>query len=38
MNVIDQLPGQIEWRVYSGDDATISIILLEDDDTPTDIS
>ena len=38
MNVIDQLPGQIEWRVYSGDDATITLIVLEDDNTPVDLS
>lgn len=38
MYVIDQLPGEIEWRVYKGDTATFSLFVLEDDDTPTDLS
>ena len=38
MYVIDQLPGEIEWRVYKGDTATFSLFVLEDDDTPVDLS
>lgn len=38
MNLIDQLPPTIEWRVYSGDTARLTIFVVDSDDLPIDLS
>lgn len=38
MNLIDQIPASIEWRVYSGDTATITIIISDENDQPIDMT
>lgn len=38
MNIIDQLPPSIEWRVYSGDTARLTLFVRDADDNPIDLS
>lgn len=38
MNLIDQLPPSIEWRVYSGDTARLTLFVRDADDLPIDLS
>jgi hypothetical protein len=38
MNLIDQLPPSIEWRVYSGDTARLTVFVVDADDLPIDLS
>lgn len=32
MSLIDQIPSTVEWRIYSGDTATITLIVTDKDD------
>lgn len=38
MNLIDQLPPSIEWYVYSGDTARLTLFVVDADDQPIDLS
>jgi hypothetical protein len=38
MNLIDQLPPSIEWYVYSGDTARLTLFVRDEDDQPIDLS
>jgi hypothetical protein len=38
MNLIDQLPPSIEWRIYSGDTARLTVIIRDADDQLVDLS
>jgi hypothetical protein len=38
MNLIDQLPPSIEWRIYSGDTARLTVIIRDADDQLVDLT
>lgn len=38
MNTISQIPGSIEWLVYKGDTASLTIIMKDEDGNDLDIS
>jgi hypothetical protein len=38
MAIIDAIPGTLEWRVYKGDTATLTLIVRDADDAPIDLS
>jgi hypothetical protein len=38
MNLIDQLPPSIEWYVYSGDTARLTLFVVDANDQPIDLS
>lgn len=38
MSLIDQLPPSIEWRVYSGDTARLTLFVRDSNDKPIDLS
>jgi hypothetical protein len=38
MSLIDQLPPSIEWRVYSGDTAKLTLFVRDANDKPIDLS
>lgn len=38
MSLIDQIPSTVEWRIYSGDTATITLIVTDKDDNYIDFT
>lgn len=38
MSLIDQIPSTVEWRIYSGDTATITLIVSDKDDNAIDFT
>lgn len=38
MNLINQIPPDIEWRIYKGDISTLSIFLFDSEDNPIDLT
>lgn len=38
MAIIDAIPGTLEWRVYKGDTATLTLLIRDTDDNPIDVS
>jgi hypothetical protein len=38
MNIIDQIPPSVEWRVYRGDSSNFSILLYDSEDNAIDLT
>lgn len=38
MSLVSNIPAGLEWRVYKGDTATLTIAILDEDDQPVDLT